>query len=323
MACLRDHAQAHQQSIEAGMQLFRPLTIGSVRLPNRIALTALPSGHAAVDGFVHPALITYYAERARGGAGLVVIEAAYPLPPQAHTAHVAIHADVHIAGLRDCIRAVRRYGAVTLVMIDQPLPVASLRVDQLRALVDAWAAAAWRAHAAGADGVMVSCADGGPFDQLLSPLTNRRADGYGGDSSRRMRLLIEAIDRMRSWMGSRLLIGARLKAEEFLPGGITLQDARVIAKRLIGAGVALLEVSAEAGEAVPIARFPGWRVPLAAGIKAVVEVPVMVGGLLADPELANSVIRDGSADIVALGESLRTEPRWPQYALATLAEHDP
>ena len=67
-----------------------------------------------------------------------------------------------------------------------------------------------------------------------------------------------------------------------------------------------------------MARFPGWRVPLAEGIKSVVEVPVMVGGQLNDPLLANSVVRDGSADLIAIGEWLKLEPNWPRRAWAAL-----
>jgi 2,4-dienoyl-CoA reductase-like NADH-dependent reductase (Old Yellow Enzyme family) len=94
----------------------------------------------------------------------------------------------------------------------------------------------------------------------------------------------------------------------------------VIAKWLIGAGVRLLEVSARTSGNTPIAQFPGWKVPLAAGLKAVVEVPVLVGGLSDDPKLTDSVIRDGSADLVALSEVLRVHPHWPREARAALVE---
>ncbi len=96
----------------------------------------------------------------------------------------------------------------------------------------------------------------------------------------------------------------------------------MIAKRLIGAGVKLLEVTSTNGNDIPIAHFPGWQVPLAAGMKAVVEVPVLVGKLSIDPALADSVIRDGSADLVGLNEALRGNPLWPQEARTTLMRAD-
>jgi 2,4-dienoyl-CoA reductase-like NADH-dependent reductase (Old Yellow Enzyme family) len=165
---------------------------------------------------------------------------------------------------------------------------------------------------------MLSAADGGLFEQLVSPLQNERADRYGGNIAGRLRLLLSVVEGVQKWIGEHFIVGVRLNVEEFAPGGLTLQDTRVIAKRLIGAGVRLLEVSARTTGDTPIAQFPGWQVPLAAAIRAVVEVPVLVGGLLDDPTLADSVIRDGSADLVALGEVLRTEPLWPQEAWAAL-----
>lgn len=302
------------------MDLFRPLTLETVRLPNRIAMTALASGLASSDGLVTAPLVNYYAERARGGVGLIVLEAVCALPPAEPGPHVGLYHDVHIAGLSDCIMAVHQGGAVVLVMIDQRVPVLDRHAAELRSLVDAWASTAGRARSAGADGVMLSCADGGPFAELLSSGADRRTDQYGGNIQQRLRLLLDTVERIRRRIGHRALIGVRLNVGEFVPGGLPLHDARVVATRLASAGVNLIEVSAHVREAASIALFPGWLVPLAASLKAVVELPVMVGGLLADAELADRVIREGSADLVALGESLRAEPRWPQYAHQTLTE---
>ncbi|GAB4108634.1 MAG: NADH:flavin oxidoreductase [Roseiflexaceae bacterium] len=303
------------------MHLFRPLTLGRYQIPNRIAMTALPSGYATPDGFISAAFSAYYEERARNGAGLLVLEATCALPPPEGEPHVGLYADAYVPNLRQCVRAIDQHGAVVLVTIDQQLDALDRSPAELEALAEAWVAAAWRVHAAGAAGVMFSSADSGPFDQLLSPQSNRRTDAYGGSPNNRMRLLLEVIERVARRMGDRLVIGVRLNVGEFTSAGLTTQDARVIAKRLVGTGVGLLEISSEVRGDAPVARFPGWRVPLAQSIKAVVDVPVMVGGLLADAELADSVIRDGSVDLVALGESLRAEPRWPQYARHALSNH--
>ncbi len=305
------------------LNLFSPLTLGRTRLPNRIVLTALPSGYVTPGGFVCGALASYYAERARGGVGMLVFEHAYALPPPDSTLpHLGLYADVQISDLYHCIGAVHKEGTAILVMLDQPLALVSLSQAALAEVGEAFIMAAWRARAAGADGVMLSAADGGPFEQLVSPIQNQRTDRYGGDMAGRLRLLLNVVEGIHAWIGADFIVGIRLNVEEFAPGGMTLQDARVIAKRLIGAGVKLLEVSANVGADTPIARFPGWQVPLAAGIKAVVEVPVLVGGLSDDPALADSVIRDGSADLVALSEILRTAPHWPRDAWAALAKAD-
>lgn len=283
-------------------------------------MTAMPSDHAASDGLASPSLAAYYLERARGGVGLIVVEPAFALPPEEpRPKHLGLYDDAQVPRLRECLCAVRSYGAIALMMIDQPLSVRHASEQRLAEIAEAWAAAAWRAHVAGADGVMFSCADGGPLDQLLSSLMNQRTDHYGGDMSGRAKLLLDLLERVRSWMGARLLVGVRLNVGEFGVRGQPLHDARVVAKRLAAAGADLLEVSTEPPDDVPVARFPGWRVPLAAEIKAVVDIPVMVGGLMADAELADSVIREGSADMVALGATLRSEPHWPLHARDVLA----
>lgn len=301
--------------------LFSPITIGKLRLPNRLALSALPSGCAVPSGFFGADLASYYVRRAQGGAGLLVIEPAFVLPPpDGATPHVGLYADTQVPELRAAISGVRRAGAMTLVMLDQALWTARLSAAEIRDLGDAFVSAAWRAHAAGAHGVMLSSADGGPFEQLLSPLRNQRTDNYGGNVAGRLRLLSDVIERTQRWMGDDFVVGVRLNVEEFTPGGLRLQDARTIATRLVSAGVKLLEISAESASEAPIARFPGWRVPLASGVKAVVDVPVMVGGQLDNPGLADGVIREGSADIIAVGERLRADPDWPRYAWAALTQ---
>lgn len=304
------------------MHLFHPLTIGNIRLSNRIVMTATSSGHASVDGFMHDELCAYYVERARGGVGLVVFEPVYVIAPDMPQPHVGLYDDVLVPSFRQCVHALHQHGAHVLVMLDQPLPVTNLAEDGLRAVADAWIAAAMRVYATGADGLMLSCADGGPFDQLISRAAQSHNDTHGNRNNSRTQLLLEVIEGITKRLGKRLIVSVRINVGESSTSGLSLQDARVIAKRLVGAGVRLLEVSCESGSDVPLARFPGWCVPLAAAVKAVVDVPVMVGGLLADPELADSVVADGSADLVALGESLRAEPRWPQYAHSVLIEQN-
>jgi 2,4-dienoyl-CoA reductase-like NADH-dependent reductase (Old Yellow Enzyme family) len=303
------------------MHLFHPLTVGNIRVPNRIAMTAMRSGHASADGFMNDDLCAYYGERAKGGVGLVVLEPVHVIAPEIAQPHLGLYDDALIPSFRHCVDTVHQHDTRVLVMLDQALPVIDMAADDLRMLADAWTEAAMRVHATGADGVMLSCADGGPFDQLISRTVNRRTDAYGGNNGR-TQLLLEVIEDITNRSGKRMIIGVRLNVGESVAGGLSLQDARVIAKRLAGAGVRLLEIGCETDGDTPLARFPGWCVPLAAAIKAVVDVPIMVGGLLADPELADSVIADGSADLVALGESLRAEPRWPHYAHSVLFDRE-
>jgi NADPH2 dehydrogenase len=297
--------------------------LGRVRLPNRLVYNAQPSGCAVPDGFVSSDLATYYLLRAQGGASLLVIEPTCVLPPRDHaTPHLGLYSDAQVPDLRQCIGALHTAGAAVLIMLDQPLWTPQLTERELHEVGEAFITAAWRAHACGADGIMLSTVDGGPFEQLISPLRNQRGDGYGGSVIGRSQLLREVVEGIERWIGSQFIVGVRLNAEEVTSGGLSLQDARLLATRLASAGVKLLEIQAQAASETPIAHFPGWCVPMAAGIKAVVDIPVMVGGLLDDPELADSVIRDGSADLISVGARMRVEPEWPQHARAILAQRE-
>lgn len=300
-------------------RLFSPIRLGQLRLPNRLALNALPSSLATPDGIFTPALAAYYTQRARCGVGLVVIEPAFVLPPRDNMiAHVGLYADMQVLALTQCLSGVRELGAGALVMLDQPLWLAHVADQELHAVAGAFVAAAQRARSAGADGVMFSTADGGPFEQLISPLQNQRSGRYGGPIGGRLQLLLEVITAIVRHSGPHFVIGVRLNVEEFAPGGLDLQEARLIATMLASSGVTLLEISATKPHEALVAQFPGWQIPLAEGIKAVVDIPVMVGGQLDDPVLADSVIRDRSADLVAIGERLKLDPYWPVMARAAL-----
>jgi 2,4-dienoyl-CoA reductase-like NADH-dependent reductase (Old Yellow Enzyme family) len=297
--------------------------LGHIRLLNRLVYNAQPSGCATPDGFVGPDLAAYYLARAQGGASLMVLEPTFVLPPRDHaTPHLGLYDDAQVPDLHHCVHALHDAGAAVLVMLDQPLWTPQLPERELHEIGEAFITAAWRVRASGADGIMLSTVDGGPFEQLISPLRNQRRDGYGGSVSGRSQLLREVAEGIERWIGSQFIVGVRLNAEEFTPGGLSLQDARLLATRLASAGVRLLEIQAQPASDMPVAHFPGWCVPMAAGIKAVVDIPVMVGGLLDDAELADSVIRDGGADLIAVGARMRVTPDWPYHAHTILSQRE-
>jgi 2,4-dienoyl-CoA reductase-like NADH-dependent reductase (Old Yellow Enzyme family) len=299
--------------------LFSRLTIDGHELPNRIVLAPLASGLAADDGFAGPELAARFGRFARGGVGLLLSE---PLlvtpPPAAGGPHVGAYADAFVPGLRQLVAAGRAHGAPVLLTLDAPAPAAPPAPAALAALVEAYLLAGRRAMAAGADGIMLTTADGGLLHSLLSPLRNARGDAYGGDLAGRLRLTVEVVEGIRRWLGRRVLLGCRILADELAPGGLGLQDARVVAKRLTAAGVRLLDVAAPPASP-QVARFPGWAVPLASSIRRITDVPVIGSGLLGDPALADSLVRDGSLDLVMLGAALRADPDWPRAAREQLA----
>jgi 2,4-dienoyl-CoA reductase-like NADH-dependent reductase (Old Yellow Enzyme family) len=297
--------------------LFSPLTIAGIRLQNRIVMAPTTSGYTRHDGFISDELYHYYLERVHGGVALIITEPARIVPPSSRQSenHLGLYHDVFIPRLHHLTRAVHGGNVRIMPLLDAPAEMAHVSLAELVELREQFIQAAWRARAAGCDGVMLSSANGGILHTLLSPSLNPRNDDYGGMPSVRLRLCLEIIEGIREWIGHRLLIGFRLIADEFSPAGISLQDARFIAGRLAATGVNLLDVTADEHTSTPLARFPGWHIPLANGIKRVIpETPVIGSGLLDDPQLADSVIEDNSVDLVMLDQTLQTNPYWPKIA---------
>lgn len=295
--------------------LFSSLTIGGRTLPNRIVMGPAPSDQADEAGFIPANLVAYYERIAQGGVGLIIGEPLRVAPPRTPEAHLGLYADAFVPGLRQITTAVHNQGTRFGCLLTTPMPPEPPGVADLISLTDQFITAAWRAHCAGADLVLLSVADGCLLHHLASPLYNQRTDRYGQDVAGRLRMLLEIIEGIKGWLGSRIIIGVRLPAEELTPGGMSLQDARVLAKRVTAAGARILDITAPIGvENVQLARFPGWAVPLINGIKRVIDVPVIGSGQLGDPILADSVIRDGSLDLVMLNGSLRANPDWANEA---------
>jgi 2,4-dienoyl-CoA reductase-like NADH-dependent reductase (Old Yellow Enzyme family) len=299
--------------------LFSPLRIGRLELRNRIVMSPMPSGFANESGFINERLIEYYRQCAAGGVALIITEPLLVIAPDssANLHHLALYHDCFIPRLREICTVAHQLGARVLVTLDALAPNAEhLRPPQV---AEAFSAAAWRALTAGCDGFMLSAADEGLLHSLLSPLRAAAKPAIAPAGHDRLRLPLLIIDAIRDWPGKHALIGFRLVAEEFAPGGLTLQDTRLMARRLTTAGIRLLDITVDRQTAVPLARFPGWAIPLAGSIKRIVsDVPVIGSGQLSDPLVADGSIRDGSVDLVMLGAALRSRPDWPRLAYAQL-----
>lgn len=295
--------------------LFSPLSIAGIELPNRIVMAPAPSGYATTDGFFSDELISYYTRRARGGVGLIITEGLRVLPPAPDqpVAHLGLYTDAFVPTISRLARALHAHNTRLIVTLDEPTSLAPPDLAALTDLTEQFIGAAWRALCAGCDGVMLTSADGGLIHQLISPSLNQRSDPYGLTMAGRLRMPLEIIEGIRRWMGRRLIIGFRLVAEEFTPGGMGMHDARVVARRVAAAGAQLLDVTV--AETPGVARFPGWAIPLANGIKRIAHDAAVIGsGLLGDALLADSIIRDGSVDLVMLQHTLRSNPDWPRQA---------
>jgi len=200
-------------------------------------------------------------------------------------------------------------------------------VADIERVVAAFAAAARRAREAGFDAVELHGGTGYLLAQFLSPRTNLRQDGYGGDPERRMRFPLEVLRAVRQAVGEGFPVGYRFLADEYVPGGLTLDDTVPFARALALEGVAYLSVVTGCYDSFELPRYveedrnEGFMAPFAAAIRAAVPgVPVITAGRIQRPETAEAILRDGMADLVGLARVLFADPLWPRKARGEIAE---
>lgn len=162
------------------------------------------------------------------------------------------------------------------------------------------------------------------LNEFLSPLTNQRHDEYGGDRSKRVRMLFETIEKVREEWPDELPICVRISATDWKEGGWTLEDSQWLSKELAEAGVDIVDVSS--GGVVPDAKVPvgvGYQVPLAAAVKQTVGDTLYVGtvGLITSGKQAEMILASGQADFVFIGRELLRNPYFAISAANELHEN--
>jgi 2,4-dienoyl-CoA reductase-like NADH-dependent reductase (Old Yellow Enzyme family) len=327
--------------------LFSPITIGGATIRNRI----VSSGHDTVmaeEGLVTDRLVAYQEARARGGAGLIVIQVSGVHPTARYTSsELTADAGACIPGFTDLSSAIHRHGATvfgqlfhggreimetadgTLAVAWAPSPVPTERFHVMpRAMpealileiVEGFGAAAARLEQAGFDGVEVVASHGYLPSQFLNPRTNLRDDGWGGDGTRRLRFLREALAACRAATRDGFVVGLRISIGEVTPEGLTADEA-IEALAALDADGAMDYVSVVAGTSatlagsdhiVPPSPIPnGYTAPLAARARAAVRVPVMVAGRINQPQDAEAILAAGHADLTVMTRALISDPELP------------
>ena len=194
-------------------------------------------------------------------------------------------------------------------------PVA-LSDDDIREVIEDFRNAAIRAKEAGFDVIEIHAAHGYLLHQFYSPLSNTRADDWGGDFAGRTRLTLEVTDAVREVWDGPLFV--RISATDWLEGGWTIDDSVQLAELLKDRGVDLIDTSSASVVPAEIPIGPGYQVPLAHQISHEVDILVGAVGLITDPVQAESILLQNQADAVFLGRVALREPHWPQRAAAEL-----
>jgi NADPH2 dehydrogenase len=298
----------------------------------------MQTGLATTEGAVTDKLIEHYTCRSKA-LGLLIVEHSYvSLDGKLSERQLGIYDDSLVLELEKLSSSIHATGTPVVIQINHAgrtankettgtKPVApspsgnarELRVEEIDALAEAFAKAAERAMKAGFDGVEVHGAHGFLLNQFFSPLANRRRDKYGGSLKKRIRFPLEVVERVKERVGGRLLL-YRLGSDDLDPKGTKIEDSKKFAVKLQEAGVDIIDVSGGLCGSRPteLENSKGYFISQARQIKEVVNVPVIGVGGLREPEYANSLIREGRVDLVAVGRALLEDPDWAIKATETL-----
>ncbi len=323
--------------------LFKPITINRMEVKNRIYMPAMHMNMAG-NYAVSDRLVDFYAERARGGAGMITVGYATVDERSGNPGNIGAHKDIYIPGLTRLATAIRDNGARTSVQLNHAgrynhsmlmggkLPVApsaipsrltretphALEIPEIEEIILRFAQAAGRVKESGFDAVEILSGTGYLISEFLSPLTNKRDDRYGGDFEGRIRFGLEVIRAVREAVGNDFPLLVRMNGNEFMKGGTSRQELQEYAVRLEEAGVDALCINVGWHEAqVPqiVTEVPrGVFGYLARGIKERVSIPVIASHRINDPDLAREMIADGLCDMVAVGRALIADPFFPEKA---------
>ncbi len=325
--------------------LFSPLQIGRVVVPNRISFSSHLTNFAEYNlpGERH---VYYLAERAKGGAGLIVTEE-QSVHPTDHSYEKLIDAfkPEVIPGYRQICRAVHEYetkifaqlnhnggqgdGSYSRLPILGPSPVPDfmfrevpkeMEMEDIREVIEYFCRAAGYVREGGFDGIELQIGHSSLMRQFLSPLTNLRTDEYGGSLENRMKFPLEVIEAVRRTVGADYTLGIRLCADEMVQGGLTLEDTKEMA-RLFEASKKIDFIDTTLATFYNLylvgasMHSPlGYTIPLAAGIKEVVELPVFCTGRINDPVMAERVLADGQADMIGMVRAQICDPEMANKA---------
>jgi 2,4-dienoyl-CoA reductase-like NADH-dependent reductase (Old Yellow Enzyme family) len=340
-------------------QLFSPYRLGNLELSNRIVVSPMCQ-YSSRDGCLQDWHLMHLGQFAVSGPGLIIIEMTNVQPGGRITPYcsglynqetedamkrvidyvkgladvpVAIqlaHAGRKASSLRPWegggALAVARGGWETVAPcaishadeVPGPRALSSAEIEQL---VHDFAAAAVRAERIGFDAIELHGAHGYLLHQFLSPLSNQREDGYGGSLENRIRFPLEVYRAVRDAWPEDKPLGMRISATDWIDGGWDLDQSLVLARELQQRGCDFLDVSSGGlSSAQQLSPGPGYQVPFAERIRKETGMAVITVGLITDPLMAEDIVSDGKADLVALARGFLYDPRWVWHAAKALGE---
>lgn len=320
-------------------RLFEPLDIGHLRVPNRVVMGSMHLGLEEAEGGFE-AMAAFYAERARGGVGLIITggiapnHAGRPFEAGATIAtaddvrqHRLITDAVHAEDGRIALQILHfgRYAKHADLVAPSSVraPINRLvprEMDpiEIEETIDDFAVAAKLARSAGYDGVEIMGSEGYLINEFLASRTNRRLDEWGGDFENRSRFALEIVRRTRRAVGDEFLISFRISLTDLVPDGSTFTETIALARELERAGVSMLSTGIGWHESsVPTIASPvpaGAFRHYSAKIRAAVAIPVVASNRINTPELAEQILVSGAADLISMARPLLADSEFVNKA---------
>jgi len=323
-------------------RLFEPITINSLELRNRLVVPGMGTNFANADGTVSECLRSYLLERAKGGFALITTEAVSVDPDGKDLPfQLGIWDDKFIPGFRVLADAIHEQGAKIAIQLFHPGrqtsrkinsrivapspipcpvvidPPQELTVREIEEIEKKFADAASRAQEAGIDAIELHGAHGYLIAEFMSRYSNCRIDEYGGGLGGLLRFPIELIRVVRERVGLDYPLIFRISGTERVPGGRSIQETKTMAVFLKKAGVNVFHVSTGTYGSFqyiipPMCVPPGFNVLDASEVRKVTSLPVIAVGRINDPYMIEGILREGSADLVALGRQSIADPEFPK-----------
>ena len=334
------------------MLIAQPGRMGPLRLRNRIIMGPMGTNYGTTDGLSTERDKLYYAERAIGGAAMIITEAMVVTEgARNHTNSLCLYHDRYIPGLAGIVEAIHAGGALAVGQLNhrgamlkrsvlgmEPVsssawqnpntgePARGLTVAEIPVIQRAFLDSARRLYRAGYDAAELHAANGYLFQQFFSPRINRRTDRYGGSLENRMRFLLETVELIRGELPDFPLL-VRVSATEYCEGGYTEADMIALCQALERAGVIAIDMSGGSNESPELSRYciqpPSFArrflEPYARPIAKALGIPTIMAGRVIDAEDAEGILQAGSADFVAVCRALVADAYWPRKAFGEIA----
>lgn len=326
-------------------RLFSPFSLKNMELKNRIVMAPMCMYSADGDGNASDFHYIHYTSRALGGVGLIIIEATgVESRGRISDQDLGIWKDEHVKGLKKIADGCKRYGAKVGIQLGHagrkstvlsqnciaPSPIAfsdkdrvpvEMTKDDIKRVINSFRTAAMRANQAGFDFIELHAAHGYLINEFLSPLTNNRTDEFGGNLKNRVRFLKEILKEIsKVWPDTKPII-VRISASDYLEGGNTVESIIHILKEIREDGIDLVDVSSGGVINIQPKVFPGYQIKFAEMIKSEVKIPVIAGGLITSPLMAEEILQNERADLVFIGRELLRNPYWPLQASGILKDN--